>query len=86
MAAAGPAFEAGSIRMGMRASTGAITHVVLDRGTLIATVVGDVEPRGICGSGLVDAVAAGFKSGAIIASWVASPMAPRYSPSPTPWH
>jgi uncharacterized 2Fe-2S/4Fe-4S cluster protein (DUF4445 family) len=31
-----------------------------------ATVIGDVEPRGICGSGLVDAVAAGLRSGAIL--------------------
>ncbi len=33
-----------------------------------ATVIGDVEPRGICGSGLVDAVAAGLASGAILPS------------------
>jgi uncharacterized 2Fe-2S/4Fe-4S cluster protein (DUF4445 family) len=66
--AAGPAFEAGSIRMGMRAATGAISYVALSGGELKATVIGDVEPRGICGSGLVDAVAAGLNSGAILAS------------------
>lgn len=66
--AAGPAFEAGSIRMGMRAATGAIAYVSLSDGALKATVIGDVEPRGICGSGLVDAVAAGLRSGAILAS------------------
>jgi uncharacterized 2Fe-2S/4Fe-4S cluster protein (DUF4445 family) len=60
--AAGPAFEAGSIRMGMRASTGAISRVSLSNGELHATVIGDVEARGICGSGLVDAVAAGLIS------------------------
>ena len=66
--AAGPAFEAGSIRMGMRAVTGAISHVELVDHSLRSTVIGDVEPRGICGSGLVDAVAAGLASGAILAS------------------
>jgi uncharacterized 2Fe-2S/4Fe-4S cluster protein (DUF4445 family) len=66
--AAGPAFEAGSIRMGMRASTGAISRVSLSHGEMRATVIGDVEARGICGSGLVDAVAAGLESGAILSS------------------
>lgn len=63
--AAGPAFEAGSIRMGMRAATGAISYVSLEDGALKATVIGEGEPRGICGSGLVDAIAAGLRSGAI---------------------
>ncbi|MGO8717874.1 MAG: ASKHA domain-containing protein [Acidobacteriaceae bacterium] len=66
--AAGPAFEAASIRMGMRAATGAISRVSFSHGTMHATVIGDVEPRGICGSGLVDAVAAGLETGAILAS------------------
>ncbi len=66
--AAGRAFEAGAIRMGMRAATGAISYVSQAPGGLHATVIGEVEARGICGSGLVDAVAAGLKSGAILAS------------------
>lgn len=66
--AAGPAFEAGSIRMGMRAATGAIAHVSLASGAFQARVLGDVQPRGICGSGLVDAVAAGLAMGAILPS------------------
>jgi uncharacterized 2Fe-2S/4Fe-4S cluster protein (DUF4445 family) len=66
--AAGPAFEAGSIRMGMRAATGAISRVSLQNGAMCATVVGDVEARGICGSGLVDAVAVGLESGMILTS------------------
>jgi uncharacterized 2Fe-2S/4Fe-4S cluster protein (DUF4445 family) len=66
--AAGPAFEAGSIRMGMRAVTGAIAHVAPEAGSLRATVIGDTLPRGICGSGLVDAVAAGLATGAILSS------------------
>jgi uncharacterized 2Fe-2S/4Fe-4S cluster protein (DUF4445 family) len=66
--AAGPAFEAGAIRMGMRAVTGAISHVAQVGDELRSTVIGDVEPRGICGSGLVDAVAAGLRNGAILPS------------------
>jgi uncharacterized 2Fe-2S/4Fe-4S cluster protein (DUF4445 family) len=66
--AAGPAFEAGAIRMGMRAATGAVSHVSLADGRMHATVIGDAAPRGICGSGLVDAVAAGLHCGAILAS------------------
>jgi uncharacterized 2Fe-2S/4Fe-4S cluster protein (DUF4445 family) len=63
--AAGSAFEAGSIKMGMRASTGAISRVFLHHDVMNCAVIGDVEPRGICGSGLVDAVAAGL-DGSII--------------------
>ena len=66
--AAGPAFEAASIRMGMRAHTGAISRVSYSNGEMHATVVGDAEPRGICGSGLVDAVAVGLETGAILPS------------------
>ncbi|HZD31877.1 MAG TPA: ASKHA domain-containing protein [Candidatus Angelobacter sp.] len=58
--AAGSAFEAGSIKMGMRAATGAISRVFLNQTGMECMVVGDVEPRGICGSGLVDAIAAGL--------------------------
>jgi uncharacterized 2Fe-2S/4Fe-4S cluster protein (DUF4445 family) len=56
--AAGPAFEGGRITMGMRATTGAISEVTVEEGRLSCRVIGDVEPRGICGSGLVDAAAA----------------------------
>jgi len=66
--AAGPAFEAASIRMGMRASSGAISRVSNCNGEVQATVIGDQEPRGICGSGLVDAVAVGLETGAILPS------------------
>ena len=63
--AAGSAFEAGSIKMGMRAATGAISRVFLNNNEMECTVIGEVEPRGICGSGLVDAVAAGLDGGII---------------------
>lgn len=66
--AAGPAFEAASIRMGMRASTGAVSRVSRSNGEVHATVIGDAGPRGICGSGLVDAVAVGLETGAILPS------------------
>lgn len=55
--AAGPAFEGVGISMGMRGSDGAIDKVVIVNGTLNAHVIGNVRPVGICGSGLVDAVA-----------------------------
>jgi uncharacterized 2Fe-2S/4Fe-4S cluster protein (DUF4445 family) len=68
-APAGPAFEGASIRCGMRAADGAIEAVaVTEDGDLRLTVIGDTEPRGLCGSGLVDAVAALAEAGVIDAS------------------
>jgi len=55
--AAGPAFEGANITYGMRGSRGAIDHVNIDDGHIIVHVIDDVEPVGICGSGLLDAVA-----------------------------
>lgn len=55
--AAGPAFEGGSIVQGMSALDGAIHQVYIQGQRLICAVVGDKEPTGICGSGLLDAVA-----------------------------
>ena len=66
--AAGPAFEGGRIRMGMRAATGAIARVAAHDGRLACRVLGGGEARGICGSGLVDAAAAGLELGAIAAN------------------
>src|ERR671932_2126972 len=56
-APAGPAFEAAQIRCGMRAAEGAIEGVKIVDGDVQLTVIGDTTPVGICGSGLVDAVA-----------------------------
>lgn len=67
-AAAGPAFEGGRIAMGMQAGTGAICGVSADGGTLHCRVIGGGRPRGICGSGLVDAVAAALDLGWLEAS------------------
>ena len=55
--AAGPAFEGVGITMGMRGADGAIDKVSVVDGQLSAHVIGEGEPVGICGSGLVDAVA-----------------------------
>ncbi|HEY6691248.1 MAG TPA: ASKHA domain-containing protein [Solirubrobacteraceae bacterium] len=56
-APAGPAFEAAQIRCGMRAAEGAIEGVRVAGDELELQVIGDVEPVGLCGSGLVDCVA-----------------------------
>lgn len=63
--AAGPAFEGARISMGMRAATGAISEVHVEGGKLHCHVLGQAAPRGICGSGLVDAVAASLDLGQI---------------------
>jgi uncharacterized 2Fe-2S/4Fe-4S cluster protein (DUF4445 family) len=56
-APAGPAFEGGHIRCGMRAAGGAIEGVTLAAGRVELQVIGNAPVRGICGSGLIDAVA-----------------------------
>ena len=54
---AGPAFEGGAISCGMPALDGAIEKVALDdQGAFHLGVIGDGEPQGVCGSGLVDAL------------------------------
>jgi len=55
-APAGPAFEGAAIRCGMRAADGAIEVVGMTPDELTMKVIGDTEPQGLCGSGLVDAV------------------------------
>ncbi len=72
-APAGPAFEGGAIRSGMRASEGAIEVVRLaddpaSPEPVTLGVIGDVAPRGLCGSGLVDAVAELVRVGLLEAS------------------
>lgn len=64
-AAAGPAFEGARISCGMRAAPGAITAVDVVDGRLAPRVLGGGAARGICGSGLVDAVARGLETGRI---------------------
>jgi uncharacterized 2Fe-2S/4Fe-4S cluster protein (DUF4445 family) len=62
-APAGPAFEAAQIRCGMRAAEGAIEGVKIAGEEVELEVIGDAEPVGIAGSGLVDAVAELVASG-----------------------
>ena len=56
-APAGPAFEGSQIRCGMRATDGAIEGVTLSDHVELQVIGGDITPKGICGSGLVDTVA-----------------------------
>ena len=55
--AAGPAFEGAKITCGMRGGDGAIDHTWIENGKIVYHVIGGGEPIGICGSGLLDAVA-----------------------------
>ena len=64
-APAGPAFEAASIKCGMRAADGAIEVVKITKDGVTLQVIGEVEPQGMCGSGLVDAVAELAKIGVL---------------------
>ncbi len=64
---AGPAFEGGGIRWGMRAEEGAIEKITIDQKHFVPTfsVVGDVPPRGICGSGMIDLISEMLLTGMI---------------------
>lgn len=63
--AAGPALEGANICLGMRAAVGAVDHVWTEKGKVVCSVIGGGAAKGICGSGLVDAVAVGLKLGLI---------------------
>jgi uncharacterized 2Fe-2S/4Fe-4S cluster protein (DUF4445 family) len=82
-APAGPAFEAAQIRCGMRAAEGAIEGIKLRDDRIALDVIGDAEPVGLCGSGLVDCVAelvgAGLldHSGRYVPEEVAAEISPR---------
>jgi uncharacterized 2Fe-2S/4Fe-4S cluster protein (DUF4445 family) len=64
---AGPAFEGSGIKFGMRAMEGAIEEVEIDPATYDVNyrVIGDVKPIGICGSGMIDALAEMYLKGVI---------------------
>ena len=55
-ASAGPAFEGGGARNGMRATKGAIEKIEIRNGEVSYETIGKAKPRGICGSGLIDAI------------------------------
>jgi len=62
---AGPAFEGGGIRCGMRADAGAIdgARIDIDRAALELSVIGNSAPRGVCGSGLIALAEALWRAG-----------------------
>ncbi|MFZ5907816.1 MAG: ASKHA domain-containing protein [Nitrospirota bacterium] len=64
---AGPCFEGSGIRHGMRATEGAVESVKIDRRTLepLLAVIGNSNPLGICGSGMIDAISELFLCGLI---------------------
>ncbi len=64
---AGPAFEGGGIRWGMRAEEGAIEKVAIDPKTLAPdfSTVGAAPPRGICGSGMIDLISELLNTGIV---------------------
>ncbi len=55
--AAGPALEGANIRFGMRGAPGAIDHVTAENGRIQCSVIGVGPAKGVCGSGIIDAVA-----------------------------
>lgn len=55
--AAGPCFEGGNISCGMGATSGAISEIKLENEKIELVTIGNSEPLGICGSGLVDGIA-----------------------------
>ncbi|MFQ5910345.1 MAG: ASKHA domain-containing protein, partial [Thermoplasmata archaeon] len=63
---AGPAFEGGEVDCGMRATAGAIEKVALMTDMEVKySTIGDMKPKGICGSGLIDLLAEMFTHGVI---------------------
>ncbi len=66
--ASGPAFEGGHISSGMRAASGAIERLRLINGRINYQTVNNTPPAGICGSGVIDAVAQFYLAGMIDAS------------------
>jgi uncharacterized 2Fe-2S/4Fe-4S cluster protein (DUF4445 family) len=63
--AAGPAFEGGNIQWGTGSIPGAISQVAWRDGKFEIKTIGNQAPAGICGSGVVDAVYEGLRSGSI---------------------
>ena len=63
--AAGPVFEGANIHFGMPASPGAISKVAFTDGEVTVDVIGDVMPIGVCGTGVIDAVACMVRLGIV---------------------
>ncbi|MEG1886971.1 MAG: ASKHA domain-containing protein [Oscillospiraceae bacterium] len=63
--AAGPAFEGAGIKMGMFAGDGAVDNVFYENGIITYHTINDCSPVGICGSGIINAIALFIKLGLI---------------------
>jgi uncharacterized 2Fe-2S/4Fe-4S cluster protein (DUF4445 family) len=64
--ASGPAFEGAHIKFGMRAASGAIEKVKIKENFDVEYItIDNEEPRGICGSGIIDAIAEMLRTGVI---------------------
>jgi uncharacterized 2Fe-2S/4Fe-4S cluster protein (DUF4445 family) len=64
-AAAGPAFEGGNLACGMAALPGAISRVKIGGYRVEFSSIGDARPSGLCGSGVMDAVAGLLEAGVV---------------------
>lgn len=71
--AAGPAFEGMGLSTGMRATRGAVEKVIVKNDRLLFQVVGEEKIKGICGSGIVDLIAALLTTGYLDASGKLTP-------------
>jgi uncharacterized 2Fe-2S/4Fe-4S cluster protein (DUF4445 family) len=56
-ASVGPAFEGGGLKCGMRATNGAIQVISISNDHVDYSAIGNIKPRGICGSGVIDVLA-----------------------------
>ena len=63
--ASGPALEGGNLSCGMPGLPGAVEHVTLEKGKLRFSVIGGEQPKGICGSGIIDLIAILLEAGII---------------------
>ena len=68
--AAGPAFEGARISCGMRGAPGAVDHVSVQNGSIYFHTIGDIPPKGICGSGLLDLTASLLDTGILTDSGI----------------
>ena len=76
-ASAGPAFEGSGVRHGMRAARGAIEGLkIFPDGRMEFRIIGNVPPRGVCGSGLLDALAEMLRAGILDRRGTLNPEAP----------
>jgi uncharacterized 2Fe-2S/4Fe-4S cluster protein (DUF4445 family) len=65
-ASVGPAFEGGGLKCGMRATNGAIQVVSISNDHVDYSTIGNIRPRGICGSGVIDVLAGLLKNRLIL--------------------